>query len=393
MTTLKTSSKIILLMASSLTVMSVSAISPALPKIAEAFQDIPNAEFLVKLMLTVPSLIIAFVAPIAGAIIDKGKRKALLISSLTLYAIMGTAGFYLETLPSFIITRAFLGIAVAGIMTSAQTLIADYYAGEERNKMLGLQGTFISFGGVLFVALAGLLASLSWRYPFLLYGLALILAYPAFLWIHEPYHKQGHAEELEKKSTSEHHANHFARPLDIAGICLIVFSGMVVFYSIPTQLPFLLKLYGIDSPAKAGAVVSLATMAGGFASYAMPYLKRRLQFHSLGGLSFGLLSIGFLGLYLSQSYSIILAFALFAGSGIGLLMPSMRLWVITVAAPSLRGRSVGVLTSSLYLGQFLSPVIAQPIVASIGIISLYGIISGIAGMISLIVFFTKSKTQ
>ncbi|MGA1415104.1 MAG: MFS transporter, partial [Candidatus Kapaibacteriota bacterium] len=85
MSSLSLKSKVILLMASSLTVMSVSAISPALPKIADAFKSIENAEFLVKLMLTIPSLIIAIFAPIAGLIIDKGHRKMLLIISLMLY--------------------------------------------------------------------------------------------------------------------------------------------------------------------------------------------------------------------------------------------------------------------------------------------------------------------
>jgi len=386
-------SKVILLMASSLTVMSVSAISPALPKIAEAFSSIENAEFLVKLMLTIPSLIIALFAPIAGIIIDKGHRKILLISSLIIYGLMGTTGLYLESLQHFIIARALLGIGVAGIMTSAQTLIADYYVGEERNTMLGLQGTFISFGGVIFVALAGFLALMSWRYPFSLYALALVLAIPAYVYIHEPsvhYEKQAYLEQAGKSDSID---MQYGTSIHIAGIGLIVFTGMVFFYAIPTQLPFLLALHGIDSPAKAGAVVSLATLAGGFSSYAMPYLKRLHHFSGLGGRAFALLSIGFLGLSIANSLIITMFFAVFAGAGIGLLMPSMRLWVISIAAPPLRGRSVGVITSSLYLGQFLSPVIAQPIVVNHGITILYTIIGCTAAMIALYLLRSQKKAK
>lgn len=386
MTSLGKISKIILLLASSLTVMSVSAISPALPKIAEAFAYLPNAVFLVKLMLTIPSLIIACSAPFAGIIIDKGKRKTLLVTSLILYAITGTTGLYLDSIEGFLIARAFLGISVAGIMTSAQTLIADYYYGEERTKALGLQGTFISFGGVLFVAIAGLLATISWRYPFSLYGLALLLAYPAFLYIHEP--KQKHKEEIVDNLE---HSTYTMHTISIIGICCIVFSGMVIFYCIPTQLPFLLQSYGIDSPAKAGAIVSLATLCGGITSFLMPKLKKIISFARLGSLSFGLLAIGFFGIQITPSYPIILFSALFAGAGIGLLMPSMRLWVITLANPKIRGRSVGFLTSSLYLGQFLSPIIAQPIVSLQSIQSLYFIIAIIAGTLSIILFFKSKK--
>jgi MFS family permease len=386
MTSLGKISKIILLLASSLTVMSVSAISPALPKIAEAFAYLPNAVFLVKLMLTIPSLIIACSAPFAGIIIDKGKRKTLLVTSLILYAITGTTGLYLDSIEGFLIARAFLGISVAGIMTSAQTLIADYYYGEERTKALGLQGTFISFGGVLFVAIAGLLATISWRYPFSLYGLALLLAYPAFLYIHEP--KQKHKEEIVDNLE---HSIYTMHTISIIGICCIVFSGMVIFYCIPTQLPFLLQSYGIDSPAKAGAIVSLATLCGGITSFLMPKLKKIISFARLGSLSFGLLAIGFFGVQITPSYPIILFSALFAGAGIGLLMPSMRLWVITLANPKIRGRSVGFLTSSLYLGQFLSPIIAQPIVSLQSIQSLYFIIAIIAGTLSIILFLKSKK--
>lgn len=388
MSSLSLKSKVILLMASSLTVMSVSAISPALPKIADAFKSIENAEFLVKLMLTIPSLIIAIFAPIAGLIIDKGHRKMLLIISLMLYGLMGTTGLYLESLHHFIIARAILGLGVAGIMTSAQTLIADYYEGEERNNMLGLQGTFISFGGVVFVALAGFLATASWRYPFSLYGLALILTLPAYLYIQEPtIQKEIDANTLHEDDSKRSGTTY----IQIAGIGLIVFLGMVFFYAIPTQLPFLLASLGIDSPAKAGAVVSLATLAGGFSSYSMPYLKRRYHFSSLGGRAFTLLAIGFLGLSISSTFMITIFFALFAGAGIGLLMPSMRLWVITIASMPQRGRSVGVITSSLYLGQFLSPVLSQPIVAVHGITILYTIIGCVSLIMALFLLNTAHK--
>jgi len=200
--------------------------------------------------------------------------------------------------------------------------------------------------------------------------------------------KQAYLDNAGKSDSNE---IQYGKPIHIAGIGLIVFTGMVFFYAIPTQLPFLLALHGIDSPAKAGAVVSLATLAGGFSSYAMPYLKRLHHFSGLGGRAFASLSIGFLGLSIANSFIITILFALFAGAGIGLLMPSMRLWVISIAAPTLRGRSVGVITSSLYLGQFLSPVLAQPIVGKHGITILYSIIGCTSALIALYLLQSQKK--
>jgi MFS family permease len=101
--------------------------------------------------------------------------------------------------------------------------------------------------------------------------------------------------------------------------------------------------------------------------------------------------MGFLGLSIANTFFITIVFALFAGAGIGLLMPSMRLWVISIAAPPLRGRSVGVITSSLYLGQFLSPVIAQPIVMMSGITTLYTFIGCISVLIALYLLSQSKK--
>jgi MFS family permease len=140
-------------------------------------------------------------------------------------------------------------------------------------------------------------------------------------------------------------------------------------------------------------VVSLATLAGGFSSYSMPYLKRRYHFTELGACAFAFLSLGFLGLSFAQSFTLTMFFALFSGAGIGLLMPSMRLWVISIAAPRLRGRSVGVITSSLYLGQFLSPIFAQPIVGAQGITMLYMIIAGTTCGLAITLFFQRTPIR
>jgi MFS family permease len=49
--------------------------------------------------------------------------------------------------------RQVLGLAVAGVMVSATTLIADYYSGPARAAFMGLQAGFMGLGGVVFLTL------------------------------------------------------------------------------------------------------------------------------------------------------------------------------------------------------------------------------------------------
>ena len=138
-----------LMMISTLTVMSGATIAPSLPSIRKHFATVPNADYLVRLVLTLPALFIALGAPLVGIMIDRLGRKPLLVLALCLYGIAGSSGFVLNNLNWLLVSRAFLGVSVAGIMTIATTLIADYYTGATRAQFLGLQAGFMGLGGVL----------------------------------------------------------------------------------------------------------------------------------------------------------------------------------------------------------------------------------------------------
>ena len=129
-----------ILLGGTLTVLAVATISPALPEMSRFFKDVPNADFLVRLVLTIPGLSIAISAPFIGLLLDRWGRKPVLILSVLLYGLTGTSGYVLETLPAILIGRSLLGFAVAGIMIGFTTLIADYFSGEQRNKFMGYQG-------------------------------------------------------------------------------------------------------------------------------------------------------------------------------------------------------------------------------------------------------------
>lgn len=127
--------------------------------------DVDARTTLVKLVITLPALFIVIGSPIAGLIVDRFGRKPLLLLSTVLYGLAGSSGLYLGRLPAILAGRAFLGIAVIGVMVSATILIADYYSSPARAAFMGLQAGFMGLGGVLFLTLGGALAQQSWRYP------------------------------------------------------------------------------------------------------------------------------------------------------------------------------------------------------------------------------------
>ena len=84
------------------TMMSNVAIVTALPKFQVHFNNIENIEFYSRLMITLPSLVIALLAPILGHIIFKIGKKSSAIIALLIFSITGTSGLYLNELDIYI---------------------------------------------------------------------------------------------------------------------------------------------------------------------------------------------------------------------------------------------------------------------------------------------------
>lgn len=154
--------EITLLLASMLTILANAIIAPSLPLISNAFKDIAKAEILTKLMLTLPALTIAIVAPFTGRLLDKVGRIKVLYISLLIYLLAGTSGYWLGNLFLILTGRIVFGHGVAGIMTVATTLIGDYFTGAKREHFMGLQGAFVALGGLLFITAAGVLTEINW---------------------------------------------------------------------------------------------------------------------------------------------------------------------------------------------------------------------------------------
>ena len=89
------------------TMMSNIAIITALPHLKDYYVDEKNIEFLARLMITIPSLAIAFLAPFLGHFVYKvGRQKSALVA-LFLFAITGSSGLYLDSMDSLLFSRFF----------------------------------------------------------------------------------------------------------------------------------------------------------------------------------------------------------------------------------------------------------------------------------------------
>ena len=360
-----------LLFVSTLTIMSGATISASLPGIAARFADVENVALLSRLVLTLPAVFIALFSPAAGFLVDRFGRKPLLTVSLALFAIAGASGLVLDTLPGLLVGRAVLGLAVGGIMTATTALVGDFFQGPARDRYMGLQQAFVGVGGTLFLTGGGFLAEVHWRGPFLIYTVAILLVPAALAFLPEP--RRARPASL---ATGEGALGGRATAL-LALLFLAAAVNMIAFYMIPTQLPFYLESLGFSAPSLAGTAIGAGQLVGVVSALAFAPFRRLAGIMGVFGLGFVSAGLSFVLLSSAESYAGVLAAMAVSGVCMGTIMPNFAAAAMLLAPPARRGRVSGLLVSSIFAGQFLSPLVSQPLIAASGYDGAYAIVGSV----------------
>ena len=336
---------IVLLAASVMPIMAIVSLVPVLPMLMGEFSSAEGSEFLVPMALTIPALCVAVFSPVAGWLADQVGRKNLLLAALLLYAAFGILPWFLADLFQIIGARIALGLVEAVIMTVATVLIGDYFDGEQRKKWIGLQVAVGSIAAIVLIAISGALGdAFGSRGPFLLYLLAIPIAFAAAVLLYEP------KVVAIAKSAAEKFPYSVMLPL-----ALTTLGVGIVFYTVNVQLGSILEMSGPVSPGTIGLIGA----AGNLAMVTGTLIFNRFkQYVGPRLLTVGLLlaAFGYAGAALSATLPTIAAFALLAFLGSGMMLPNMLTWAMQSLPPAVRGRGMGLWTGAFFLGQFLAPI-------------------------------------
>ncbi|MEH6421147.1 MFS transporter [Pseudomonas sp. CGJS7] len=374
-----------LMSASTITIIGTTVIAASLPQMTVAYAAEPHSAYLVKVALTLPALAAAISALFTGWAIDRWGRKPILIAALALYGVAGASGFFIESLHLLLLSRFALGWSIAAIMACATTLIADYAQRAKLGGAMGRQSLFMALGNILFVFLGGVLASFHWRWPFLIYLIAFAIL-PGVLWlVREPEPTRAPVAD----AASPRLRLGADTGLAFALICAMGFINMVAYFMVPVYLPFHLRGFENSSSVRVGLLLAVVGLAWGASSLTYRWVGQRLRHARILALGFGLSGGGLIALGLATDYPQACAALVLIGLGLGMNVPNFNAWLLSIVPAPVKGKAVGLLVCSVFLGQFFSPVLTQPIVAGAGIAHAYAVAGGavvaLAAAVSLIV--------
>jgi MFS family permease len=366
-----------LLFASCMSVLGAVLLTPVIPQLMAQFGGSP----LVLLIISAPALMIAVFAPFAGQIADRVGRKNLLVVTMFLYAIVGTAPIWLPAdLNLILVSRLLVGVCEAAIMTCCTTLIGDYFSGDRRNKYFGLQSVFTTISATIFILVGGILGGAGgWRTPFFVYGISIVIGIWIAVAVWEP-------KKTEAARAAEAAQAKTRIPWRLLALPLIVtLFGGFAFFVVLVEPPVIYGTLGLTDPQAIGPISAAASIATAILAFLFARLAR-LGAKVLLPVAFGAMAVGYAIVWIAAgagSLPGVIAGVLVASAGTGLLLPTLVAWSVGRIPFASRGRSTGVWTSAFFLGQFLTPLIIGAIQGALSIEVAMAV--GIVGIVCAVV--------
>jgi len=325
---------------------------PILPLYAEALGPSP---WVFGFLMASFSLMQFIFAPILGRLSDRvGRRPVLLVSllgSAAGYLLFGFAGSLIMLFASRIVD----GISGANIST-AQAVIADITAPEDRAKGMGMIGMAFGLGFILGPALGGLLVGIAYWLPGVAAAVLSLTAFGMVLFLlPETADPEARREARRHPLNLASLAEALSHPL--LGVCLIVvlfvvfaFSNFEATFSQLLHLKFELGKRGVSWFFVYVGVLAAIVQGGLAGRLARRFGEQRLI---VAGTFLSFLALGFLPY--TRSPAGMMAFLALLAVGQGITSPSLSSLTSKLVAKDEVGGVMGIYQSMSSLGRIAGP--------------------------------------
>jgi len=325
--------------------LAIAALVPVLPRLFERFHDEPRAQWLVPMILTIPSLCIAIFSSPVGTIVDRWGRRRVLLPALVAFATFGLAPFLVDSLYAILATRFVVGLAESAIITVGNSLLGDYYDEQERRIWLGRQTIVGPLAAFVYVFLGGVLGSASWRAPFLLYLAGFVLLVPSIWTLPEP--PRAPVERLGQSLATFP----WAIAAQVGGVTVLV---SIIFFVQGVQHGRIFSDLGAPDPTHISWAINAAGTGSVLAGLIYRYLPPRRVTTYLA-IIFAVFGAGYLGLAAVSNYLVAIPFDFLGQIGCGLSIPVLVGWTLRSFPLEHRGQAMGVWAACFFAGEFASP--------------------------------------
>ncbi len=331
-------------------IVGLALISPALPKVQDAFDLSKTQIGLMVTIFTIPGVI---VSPLVGFISDKWNRKGMVIVSLLVFSLSGGSIAFLRDYNMILVMRFFQGAAASGLSTLSMALIGDAFTGHDRAVAMGYNASVLSVGSASYPVIGGLMASVAWFFPFYFFFLAIPISLVILKYMHIPTERNdGDYKSYLVMASRELYNKKFVVLISACIVSFIILYGPYMTY-FPLYLD---EVYGSDS-FDIGIILAFMSITTGIISYHSGKIHKRIGSNIPMVIGFVFYSLAMVVMYLmTDAYVGILAACLY-GVGQGFNIPILQTKFLNSVSDETRGVVSALFSSNLRLGQSIGPVL------------------------------------
>ncbi|MFC6888866.1 MFS transporter [Halorubrum trueperi] len=331
-------------------VMGVPLISPILPELRGVFGISDTQAGLIITAYTLPGVLLT---PFIGFLSDHFGRRPVVLPLLFLFGLTGAAIGFAPPFEVVLLLRLLQGVGASGLMVLAITLIGDLYDGAQRHAVIGVNGSAIGIGAATYPLIGGALASVGWNVPFAFFGVSLVVGVVALFSLTEP--------SIDSPPSFRTYADRLTSAAlmpQALGLWVAAFFTFFLFYGgILTTLSLLLSdVYGLAA-GEIGLLFSMVSLANATMASQYGRVSQFLPAKQLVALGFVGFGVSLLGVWVATTPVAIGTMLICFGLGFGVVMPSLDTTTAGLVSGQLRASMLGVLTSMLWLGQTVGPVV------------------------------------
>ncbi len=327
-----------------LIIMTGSTVSPALGKIQAAFPE--QSPDLIKMIITIPSLVLIPFNLLSGKISQKISHKTLVSLGIGLYLLGGVGAAFCGHIYSLLLFRSILGAGIGLLLPLSASLIGTFFKGEDRKKMMGYSNAIANFGSILASLLSGFIALYHWRYIFFIYLSAIPVGLLALT----------HLPEAPKSKTISHQAHYINGKVLL--LSLVSFILNIGFYSVIINLALFLENENLGTSSTAGIATAILTLAGFISGFMLHRVTRILSKLTVPTF-IGIMGVGFTVISLPLYLTMVYIGVFLIGFGFGILKPLLFLKVTNITEKNYQAFSLSIVLSAFYLGKFASPIVLR----------------------------------
>jgi MFS family permease len=360
-----------------------SVVSPALPSLADAFGVSDASVGLAMTAFTVPQIgLILFL----GLLADMYGRRVVLLPSLVLFGVTGLAITLADGFSAVVWLRVLQGAVAGGIVPLTITVVGDSWEGAVGAAAQGIRLSANGLASIVVPAVAGLLAGLSWHYPFYLFA----MAFPAALLGYRYLPESGRAEAPTAPLAE---VKGYVRALRVEltdrDLAIMLLGGLfqgLGWFAVLTFVPlFAVRSLGATAFA-AGLALSMRgfvrILLAPFAGLALTVTSRRLALVSALAIS----AVGAAAIAASPSVWWLWVLVGVYGVGDALFTPIHRDAVTDLASAERRAGVVNGMVVFRQLGASVAPVAFGAVLAVAGFKPVFVLAAGIFAAYAAVVF-------